>query len=356
MSCAISAYRRLCHERGSFGTEPASLRSAFQPIFTLGVAGQDPEMSSVKTGQGGYSYDELKRIWIAAEELGYDSAWLYDHFQPLGRKEAPCLESWTTLAALGSVTKKLKIGTMVTSVSYRHPSLLAKMATTVDIISGGRLILGIGAGWYEEEYHAYGYEFPDQRTRVRQLKEALIIIEKLWTEDRATFRGQFYRIQDAISMPKPKQHPRPRILVGITKGRKTPPYLAVRYADGFNTPTGSLEECRAILQSIGHFCQRCGKDLRDLTKSWQSYVLIGKTSSEVEEIVAKEAKERGQSPAEFRKNAVERGFVIGRPDECVQQLGRFKEAGINHFLVIFADDSSIQPLEIFRDEVIPQRR
>lgn len=310
----------------------------------------------VKTGQGGYSYEDLKKVWIAAEELGYDSAWLYDHFYALGQKDAPCLESWTTLAALGASTRKLKIGTMVTSVSYRPPSLLAKMAATVDVITGGRLIFGIGAGWYEEEYNAYGYEFPDQRTRVRQLKEALIVIEKLWTEDHATFKGEYYSIQDAVSLPKPKQEPRPKILIGITRGKKTLPYLAARLADGFNTTTSSLEECRAILESVRKYCERYGKNVDNLISSWQGFVVVGRSASEVNEIIENEARERSQSLSEFRKEAVERGFVIGQPDECVKQLLRFKDIGINNFLLIFSQDTSIRPLEIFKDKVIPEVR
>jgi alkanesulfonate monooxygenase SsuD/methylene tetrahydromethanopterin reductase-like flavin-dependent oxidoreductase (luciferase family) len=177
----------------------------------------------VKTGQGGYSYEELRKVWTTADELGYDSAWLYDHFFALGDKQAPCLEAWTTLAALAAATKRLKLGTMVTSVSYRHPSLLAKMAATTDIISNGRLIVGMGAGWYEEEYVAYGYDFPDQRTRVRQLKEALIILRKLWTEEHTTFDGQFYSLRDSVSTPKPRQKGGPPIIVGITKGSEHSP-------------------------------------------------------------------------------------------------------------------------------------
>ncbi len=175
----------------------------------------------VKTGQGGYSYEDLTKVWLASDDLGYNSAWLYDHFHALGNPNAPCLEAWTTLSALAAITKRVKLGTMATCTSYRHPSLLAKMSATVDIVSHGRLILGIGAGWYEDEYRAYGYEFPDQRMRVRQLREALIIITKLWTEDRPTYKGKFYSIHNAVCLPKPIQTPRPKILLGITKGTKT---------------------------------------------------------------------------------------------------------------------------------------
>jgi F420-dependent oxidoreductase-like protein len=310
----------------------------------------------VKTGQGGYDYDELKQVWLAAEELGYDSAWLYDHFHALGDDGTPCLEAWTTLGALAAATKKLRIGTMVTAVSYRHPSLLAKMATTVDIISNGRLILGLGAGWYEKEYVAYGYEFPDQQTRVQQLKEALIVVRRLWTEERTTFKGRHYSLTDAISMPKPEQKPSPKILVGIAHGRRTMPRLAVKYADGFNTPTSSLPKCEAIMGIIRKHSERYGRKMEDLICSLQCFIIIGRNPSEIDRLVEEQAQRRNQSPAEFRKNAEDRGFIIGVPDDCVRQLRRFKEIGINHFMTGFPGDTSIRPLQTFRDEVIPQLR
>ena len=310
----------------------------------------------VKTDQGGYTFEDLKKVWMAAEDLGYDSAWVYDHFYALGNNQNPCLEAWTTLSALAASTKRLKIGTMVTSVSYRSPSLLAKMATTVDHISHGRLLLGLGAGWYEEEYKAYGYEFLDQRTRVRQLKEALIVIRKLWTEDKATFNGEFYSLTDAINLPKPLQKPYPKILVGIKHGKKTLPYFAVRYADGFNVTTGSFEECRDIMQAVKGYCERYGKRADDLICSWQGFILIGQNRSELDRMLERAAKERGKSPQEFKKEATERGSIIGNPDDCVKQLNRFKEIDINQFFLRFSDDTSIRTLETFRDNVIPKLR
>jgi F420-dependent oxidoreductase-like protein len=309
----------------------------------------------VKTGQGGYSYEELRKVWTAADELGYDSAWLYDHFFALEDKQAPCLEAWTTLAALAAATKRLKLGTMVTSVSYRHPSLLAKMATTTDVISNGRLIVGMGAGWYEEEYVAYGYDFPDQRTRVRQLKEALIILRKLWTEEHTTFDGKFYSLHDAVSSPKPRQKGGPPIIVGIMKGKRTLPLFAVKYADGFNTP-GSFEECKATLASVRENCERYGRKMDDLIASWQGFILIGKSQSKIQGMIERSAKRRGQSPSVFRKMAAERGWVIGEPDQCVQKLRKVKDLGINHIILSFSNDTEITPLELFMDQVAPQLR
>lgn len=326
--------------------------------FTLPVKDiQMPDLTfGVKTGQGGYSYEDLLKVWTAAEELGYESAWLYDHFYALGDKNQPCLEAWTTLAALAAMTKRLKIGTMVTCVNYRHPSLLAKMAATVDLLSHGRLILGIGAGWYEEEYRSYGYEFPDQATRMKQLKEALIIIQKLWTEDKASFDGNCYTIRNAISSPKPMQKPRPKILVGIASGRKTLPFLAVRYADGLNATSSSLDEVDAIIQSALGYCEKLGKKKTELIISWQGFLLIGENESEVETYIEKGAKRRGQSVSEFKKSILDRGVILGPPDVCVNQLRKFKDLGVKDFFLGFTGDTEIRPLETFRDRVIPQLR
>ena len=310
----------------------------------------------VKTGQGGYAYEDLVKVWSAAEDLGFGSAWLYDHFYSLGNKSESCLEAWVTLAALATVTKRLKIGTMVTCASYRQPSLLAKMGATVDVLSHGRLIMGVGAGWHEEEYHAYGYEFPDTPTRMRQLKETLVIIKKMWTEDAPTFNGHFHTIHEALCVPKPLQKPSPKILVGIARGKKTLPYLAVRYADGFNATTGSLQEVEGITKAVLGYCERYGRKKSDLILSWQGFVIIGKTPSQIEDRIEKAAKRRGQSAMEFRRNVIDRGFIIGQPDECVRQLRKFKEAGVNSFYLSFTGDTEIQPLETFKDEVIPELR
>jgi len=309
----------------------------------------------IKTGQGGYSYEELIKVWNAAEELGYNSAWLYDHFYALGGdKTRPCLEAWTTLAALAALTKRLKMGTMVTCVNYRHPSLLAKIAATVDIVSNGRLIFGIGAGWYQEEYAAYGYTFPDTATRIRQLREALIVVRKLWTEDSASFKGQFYRITNAVCSPKPLQKPRPPMIVGINSGKKTMPTLAVKYADGLNVTSSSLVDCKVIINAAKSTADRLGR--KDLQVSWQGFMLIGRTTSEVEKGIARAARRRGVSEVEFRQMSLDRGLIIGNPDECVSRLREFAEIGVNSFILGFTGDTDITPLELFRDTVVPELR
>ena len=359
--------QRLTFPANYFGAKPRPCYKCFVVGFSqaatliLGsfLRGNERELSriefGVKTGQGGYSYEELVKVWGAAEELGYDSAWLYDHFYALGGdKTQPCLEAWTTLGALAAVTERLKMGIMVTCVSYRQPSLLAKIAATVDVVSNGRLVFGIGAGWYEKEYRAYGYQFPDQASRIMQLREALIIIQKLWTEESATFNGRFYSIQDAVCSPKPLQKPRPRMIIGINRGKKTLPRMAVKYADGLNVTSSSFDECKAVISAARVAADKLGR--KDPLISWQGFILIGRTPSEIQERITKAARRRGVSDADFRKMSQERGLIVGTPDECVSRLREFESIGVNSFVLGFTGDIDITPLEIFRDTVAPELR
>jgi alkanesulfonate monooxygenase SsuD/methylene tetrahydromethanopterin reductase-like flavin-dependent oxidoreductase (luciferase family) len=243
---------------------------------------------------------------------------------------------------------------MVTCVNYRNPSLLAKIAATIDVVSNGRLVFGIGAGWYEEEYRAYGYDFPDQLSRIRQLREALIIIQKLWTEESASFEGRFYSIKDTICSPKPLQKPRTRMIIGINHGKKTLPYMAVKYADGLNVTSNSFEECKAVISAANDAADRLGA--RDLVTSWQGFILIGRTVAELEKRVKNAARRRGMSESDFRKMSLDRGDIVGTPEECVARLREFREIGVNSFVLGFTGDIDITPLEIFQETVVPELR
>jgi len=143
----------------------------------------------IKTGQEGYSYEDLAIIWQKLEELGFDSAWLYDHFIALGDPSLPCLEAYSTLGALAQDTKRIKMGVMATCANYRNPALLGKITSTIDAISKGRFILGIGAGWFQDEYKAYGYDYRQDRERVAQLKDTIQIVRQMWTRDAANYDG-----------------------------------------------------------------------------------------------------------------------------------------------------------------------
>ena len=188
--------------------------------------------------------DSLKILVTKAENAGFDSFWVMDHFHQIpivGKLEEPMLESWTTISFLAAVTSKIKLGTLMTGIIYRHPSILAKIGATLDVISKGRLFMGIGAAWNEEESLAYGIPFPPAKERFLRLEEAIQIIHKMWTEEpSASFSGKFYQIKKAYCNPKPIQKPSPPIMVGGSGERQTLRIVA-KYADACNL-FGSVEQ------------------------------------------------------------------------------------------------------------------
>ena len=169
----------------------------------------------IQTPQEGCTYEALATHWREADALGFDSIWIDDHFYPVVRPRAEAqMEAWTLLAALARETTRIRIGILVGCNSYRSPAVVAKMAATVDVLSGGRLIHGMGAGWFESEYRGYGFEFPSVGRRLAQLDEALTVQKLLWSEEEASFGGRFYRLENAVCNPKPVQRPHPPILIG----------------------------------------------------------------------------------------------------------------------------------------------
>ena len=214
----------------------------------------------IQTPNQQVAWDDLLATWKDADALGYDTAYLYDHFIPIfGNEDGPVLEGWTALAALAGQTTRLRVGILVTGNTYRNPALLAKMATTVDQISHGRLVLGIGAGWFERDHTAYGFPFGTAHERARRLDEALQVITKLWTEDHPSFAGRYYHLDHAPFAPRNVQKPHPPIVIG-GQGKRWIVPLVARYGDGWNavsgvTPDGVRERRRIIEEE----CHRIGR-------------------------------------------------------------------------------------------------
>ena len=214
----------------------------------------------IQTPNQQVSWDDLLATWKEAEALGFDSAWVYDHFIPIfGDEDAPCLEGWTSLAALAASTNRMRLGVLVTGNTYRNPAMLAKMATTVDQVSHGRLVLGIGAGWFDRDHTAYGIPFGTPRGRARMLDEALQVITKLWSETHPSFAGKYYALDRAPFAPKNVQKPHPPIVIG-GQGKEWIVPLVARYADGWNAVSGvtpdGIRERRKIIQDE---CRRIGR-------------------------------------------------------------------------------------------------
>jgi len=215
----------------------------------------------IQTPNQNTTWDDLLATWKEAEALGFDSAWVFDHFIPIfGNQEGPCLEGWTALAALAAETSRMRLGVLVTGNTYRNPALLAKMATTVDHVSHGRLVLGIGAGWFERDHTAYGFPYGTPRERARKLAEALQVITKLWSEDHPSFAGKYYTLEKAPFAPPNVQRPHPPIVIG-GQGEKWIIPLVARYGDGWNAVTGvGPDGIRARRKIIADECARIKRD------------------------------------------------------------------------------------------------
>lgn len=233
-----------------------------------------PLRFGIQIPQQNTTWPEILALWQEVDGLGYDTAWVFDHFLPIfSDPTGPCLDGWTTLAALAMASKNVRIGTMVTGNTYRHPAVLAKMATTVDIISGGRLILGLGAGWFELEHQEYGIPFHTIGTRLRRLDEALELIKSLWTNERSNFLGKHFQLADASFNPKPLQRPRPPILVGAT-GEEVALKIVAKHADIWNS-FGTPEVFRHKIARLNEHCAVIGRDPATIEKS----VLISAANS-----------------------------------------------------------------------------
>ena len=300
--------------------------------------------------QFGFTYDDVKQIAIDAETLGADAIWVSDHlFLNNDSAKTDCLEAWTLLAALSQVTTRLRLGTMVTSQSYRNPALLAKIAAGVDQMSKGRLEFGIGTGWKELEYRAYGYGFPPPGPRVEQLIDTIEICRRMWSEDKATYHGKHYRIDDAQCMPKPLQRPLPMWVAG-SKPRLM--RVVARYADAVNV--GGWPTPEGYADSIAHLdaaCRKIGRDPGTIVRSWFAPVLVADTPARVDEIVREAAARAKIAPDEWR--ARRRAYPLGTPDQVVEALRAYVRLGVTYLIPVFPYGYDRECFRVFAQEVIP---
>lgn len=217
-----------------------------------------------------FDYPVLERFWRTADELGFPAVWNYDHFYGLVDSTTPTLEGWTSLAAMAVVVRHARVGCLVTGVTYRNPAVLAKMAVTVDHISGGRLDFGIGAGWHEDEHRGYGIAFPPPGQRVAMVDEALTVIRRLWTEEAVDFAGRFFTLHEARCDPKPVQRPHPPIVVGAFQPKMFE--LAARHADEWNMPSTDPQEWAAASRVLDGACAELGRDPSSIRRGAQLFL------------------------------------------------------------------------------------
>jgi alkanesulfonate monooxygenase SsuD/methylene tetrahydromethanopterin reductase-like flavin-dependent oxidoreductase (luciferase family) len=299
----------------------------------------------VRIHQHGYTFDDLKRIWTQADRLGYHSATLYDLLN------SPALECWTTLSALAAITERIRLTPLVLANTYRPPALLAKMSATLDVISRGRLELGIGAGGGGGDHQASGISFPSTAERVRMLEEAVELIKKSWTEPKAAFQGRYYSLDQSLNEPKPVQLPHPPLLIG-GHGETHLLKAVAGHADicniGFEM---SLEEHQVKMEILQRHCDGLGRDSAEIEVTHNTRVVIAETKERFEALAAQGAASANVSLTDY-KDSLARA-IAGTPGQCIQQLSRYVDSGIRYFFLLFPDPISSENLKLFASEVMP---
>jgi F420-dependent oxidoreductase-like protein len=298
--------------------------------------------------QQGASYDDLLAVAQEAESLGFDAFFRSDHYMRIGEGDPGVgpTDSWVTLGALARETSRIRLGTMVTAATFRYPGPLAIQVAQVDQMSGGRVELGIGSGWYDGEHAAYGIPFPSQGERFERLEEQLAIITGLWTTpagQRFTYEGAHYTLEDSPALPKPAQSPRPPVIVGGWGGKRTP-RLAAEYADEFNVPFPPLRDFGPAVEKVTAACEKAGRDPATMRFSAALTTCVGRDEAEF----VRRAEAIGQAPHQLRENG-----LGGTVPEVVERLGGFAEAGASRVYLQIFDLADLDHLRLIAAEVAP---
>jgi len=289
------------------------------------------------------AYETMTRVAQEAEALGFDSIWLFDHFHtvPTPTQEVT-FECWTSTAALARDTQRVHIGQMVTCNGYRNPALLAKMASTVDTLSHGRLDFGIGAGWYEHEYLAYGYDYLDAPERLRHLREAVQVILAMWTQDEAVFEGQYYHVRGAINQPKGMQKPHIPLLIG-GGGEQVTLKLVAQYGDACNLGHLDVEGLEHKFSILKKHCDEVGRDYNSIRRTVLFNCAIAETD---EEAMAKSRPFQRNIPSgRIREQA-----LVGTPDVIRKRLEEIEQAGAQEIILYMPDSARLEAVRMFARE------
>jgi F420-dependent oxidoreductase-like protein len=293
-------------------------------------------------------WNRAVEIAVRAEALGYDSIWVYDHFHNVPRPAHEAVfECWTTIAAISQRTSRVRLGQMVGCNSYRNPGVLAKITSTVDIISGGRLDWGIGAGWYENEYKGYGFEFPKPKDRIGMLNETVEIVRSMWTQDETDYDGKYYKLSRANCDPKPLQSPHPPIWIG-GGGEQLTLRVVAKYAD-YSNFGGQPDEWARKREILKGHCAAVGRDEETIGKTWSPEVFIRETEAEIVE-----AGTQSLWAEPFDKWRA--GNLVGTPEQVCEKVQRYVDLGCSGFIPWCSDYPSTQTMDLFAEHVMPNFR
>ncbi len=308
-----------------------------------------PIRFGIQTGQQSVEWSQMLDLWQKADAWGYDSLWNFDHFYPIFvDPEGPCFEGWTTLSALAQATKRARIGHLVNGNTYRHPCITAKMAATLDHVSGGRLNLGIGAGWFELEHRSFGIDFKTVPGRLQALDEACRIILGMLTQAKTTVHGKHYHVTDALGLPKPLQQPHPPLMIGGT-GEKVLLRLVAKYADMWNASAGA-ERMQGLIDVIRRHGDVVGRDTARIEKTVM-LPLCYRAPAREDFVCNLIASMRQTTPQEARRQ-----IMIGGKQECLDTVERYARAGVTHFIFMLFTPYFVDEIQAFAEEVVPAVR
>ncbi len=307
-----------------------------------------PLRFGIQTPQQQAQWSDLRGLWQKADRWGYDSLWVFDHFYPImGADPAgPCLEGWTVLSALSQQTSRARIGALVNGNTYRNPCITAKMAATLDHLSGGRFVLGIGAGWYELEHNSFGVEFKTVPWRLRALDEACQIVKGMFTQDKFTLHGKHYQVTDAVCSPKPLQQPHPPLMVAGT-GEKVLLRIVAKYANLWNSG-GSAERIGHLIAVLKRHCDAIGRDADEIEKTLITSLCYRAGPDREKQVTARAAAMSRGTAQEARRN-----MVIGGADECLETIERYRKAGVTHFIFSMTPPYMEDEIQGFAEDIFP---
>lgn len=304
----------------------------------------------IQTPQEGATYEALAAHWREADRLGYDSVWLDDHFYSVIRARSESqMDGWMLLAALARETERIRMGLLVACNGYRNPALAAKMAATIDVISEGRFLHGVGCGWFEAEYRGYGYEFPPIGIRLAQLDEAIRLQKLLWTTEKPSFEGRFYTLDDAWAEPRPVQQPHPPILIG-GGGEKVLLKLVARHASLWNHG-GTVDELQHKIEVLRGHCAAEGTDFDAIEKTWFGNVIIDSDAARARSRLERVARAWRTTPEKMASSQ-----LVGTPEAMIDQMHAYCEAGITGFIGMFGRVDDLRTTRLVADKVLPAFR
>ena len=297
-------------------------------------------------GQEDVTWEQWLALAGACEEHGLEGLFRSDHYESvMGMRERGSLDAWATLAALATRTSRIRLGTLVSPATFRHPSVLAKMVATVDHVSGGRAELGLGAGWHEGEHRAYGFEFPPTPIRMERLAEQLEIVTRSWTEDAFSLQGRHYQVQDLRALPKPVQRPRPTLLVGGGAGPRSLA-LAARFADEYNTVGVPLEELPERHGKVLDAWREAGRDPEEARLSLMTTCVVGRDRAEVSERVGRVLAAIGSHDSVAEVVEARPNWLLGTVDEVAERLRGLEAAGVGRVMLQHLDHGDTEMVAV----------